>query len=193
MIATLTAPFWACWMKTGPPLKHIRGSVVGNFADHPWAGTAISVGDDQSILKADGKFDLTVPPGRYVVKVCCSERFESIRRGVEVKDGDIDLELQTQPLWEIPGHLIVPEGKPLKRLATIAVRRLYTNSEKTAVVSDDGTFLLRLSTGNWKVRVKDSDPGLALKSISFDLKEVQDQMFTVRNNQKPTLLEITLQ
>jgi hypothetical protein len=98
-----------------------------------------------------------------------------------------------EPLVEIPGHLVVPDGKQLKSLASVSARRIYTNAVRTAVVSAKGTFSLRLSKGEWKVNLENSSPELTLKSITFGEKEIQDQTLTISNKQEPTLLEITLQ
>src|SRR5262245_42861111 len=128
MSVSLTAPFWTRWLLNIPQREWVRGIVTGEFPDQPWAGAAVYVGDERSILKADGKFEFALFPGAYIVKVCCSERFEPIRRKVEVKDQAQFVELHAEPLLKVPGRLVVPEGAELNSLASVSARRIYTNS-----------------------------------------------------------------
>lgn len=193
MIASLTAPFWARWVTSVPHRERVYGRVTGEFADPPWVGAIVYVGGERSTLKADGKFEFAVTPGIHVLRACCSKWFEPIRREIQVKDKDLYVELPVEPLLEIPGHLVVPDGKRLKSLASVSARRIYTNTVRTAVVSTNGTFSLRLSRGEWKVSLEGSNPGLILKSITFGETEIHDQILTISGKQEPTLLEITLQ
>jgi len=193
MTASLTAPFWAPWVTGVPQRERLYGRVTGEPSDLRWVGSVVYLGDDRSTLKADGKFEFAVPQGIYVLRVCCSKWFEPIRREIQVKDKDLYVELPMEPLVEIPGHLVAPDGKQLKSLASVSARRIYTHVVKTAVVSAQGTFSLRLSKGEWKVNLENSNPGLMLKSITFGEKEIHDQTLTISDKQEPTLLEITLQ
>jgi hypothetical protein len=191
MTASLTAPFWSRWMTRVPP-QRITGHVTGEFADRPWDGATIHVGDERSILNADGKFDFAVAPGVYVLKVCCSDRFEPIRREIRVTD-DTHVELHADPIMEIPGQLIVPKGTQLNNPLSVSVRRLFTKAVKLTPVSANGAFSLHLSKGDWKVSVENASPKLTLKSITFGKKPIPDETLTISKNQEPALLEITLQ
>jgi len=193
MTASLTAPFWSRWVVGISPRERLYGRVTGEFADPPWVGAVVYVGRERSTLKADGKFEFALPPGVYVLRVCCSEWFEPIRREIQVKDKDLYVELPVEPLLEIPGRLVVPDGEQLKSPVSVSARRIYTNKVKTAVVSAKGTFSLRLSRGEWKVNLETSNPGLILKSITFGEKEIHDQTLIISSKQERTLLEITLQ
>jgi hypothetical protein len=193
MTASLTAPFWARWA-TSIPRKRIDGRVTGNFADPPWVGAVVYVGDERSSLKADGKFAFKVPSGVYVLRVCCSKWFDPIRREVQVKDKDLYVELRAEPLLEIHGRLAIPEGKQVQSLASVSARRIYTNPVRKAVISTSGTFSLQLTRGAWKVNVENLSPGLTLKSMTFGGKEIQDETITISNKEDSALLlEITLQ
>lgn len=193
MTASLTAPFWARWT-TSIPRERIYGRVTGEFADQPWVGAVVYLGDERLSLKADGKFAFDMPAGVYVLKVCCSDRFDPIRREIQVTDKAVYVELKAEPLLEIPGRLVIPEEKQFQSLASVSARRIYTRAVKTAVTSADGTFSLHLSKGDWKVNVENLNEGLTLKSITFDGKEVHDETITVANKQESTVrLVITLQ
>jgi hypothetical protein len=193
MTASLTAPFWIRWTSRSP-VKRIAGRVTGEFADHPWTGAVVYLGEERSNLKADGKFSFDVPPGIHVLKVCCSPRFDPIRWEVRVKDEDVYLELHAEPLFDIPGHLVIPEEKQVQSLPTVTARRIYTRRIKRAVISAGGTFSLHLSRGDWKVNVENLDAGLTLKSITFAGKEIHDETITIPIKPESTLgLEITLQ
>jgi hypothetical protein len=193
MTASLTAPFWFRWT-TGIPRKRIEGRVTGDFADQPWVGAAVYVADKRSSLKADGKFAFDVPPGVYVVRVCCSQRFDPIRWEVQVKDENVYVDLHAEPLVDVPGRLVIPEGNQGQSLASVAARRIFTRVVKRTVVSAGGTFSLRLSRGDWKVSVENVSPELTPKSILFGGKEVRDETITISNRQESALpLEITLQ
>jgi hypothetical protein len=192
MTATLTSPIWVRWT-TIIPRTRIAGRVTGNFAEPPWIGAVVYFGREQSSLNADGKFAFDVRPGVYVLRVCCSQSFDPIRRELEVKDKDLYVELHAEPLLEILGRLIIPEGKQLPSLPSVSARRIYTRVIKTAAFSPDGTFSLFLSRGDWKVNVEDLGPGLTLKSITFGEKEAQEGTITITDQQEPALLEITLQ
>jgi hypothetical protein len=193
MAATLTAPIWVRW-NTIIPRTRIDGRVTGNFENPPWVGAVVYFGRERSSLKADGKFAFDVRPGVYVLIVCCSERFDPIRREVEVKDKDLYVELHAEPLLEIPGRLVIPEGMQVQSLASVSARRIYTNVVRRAVISASGTFSLHLSRGEWKVNVEDLGAGQTLKSMTFGGKEIQDETITVSNKEDSTLLlEMTLQ
>jgi hypothetical protein len=193
MTASLTAPFWHRWA-SGIPRKRIDGRVTGDFAEPPWAGAVVYVGDQRSTLKADGKFAFEVDPGVYLVRVCCSKRFDQIRWKVQVKDENIRIDLHAEPLLDIPGLLVIPEEKALQSLGSISARRIYTREVKSAVVSATGSFTLHLSRGDWKVDVENLSEGLTLKSIRFGGKEIRDDTITIPNRQESILpLEITLQ
>jgi hypothetical protein len=168
--------------------------VTGDFADQPWVGAVVYVGDERSVLQAGGRFSFRVLPGDYVVRVCCSKRFDPIRWEVQVTDQNVYVELHAEPLLEIPGRLVIPEGKQVENLASVSARRIYTKVTKTAVVSAIGTFSLQLSRGDWKVNVENLGQGLTPKSIVFDGKEIHDHTITISNSPESTLpLEITLQ
>jgi hypothetical protein len=193
MTASLTAPFWHRWA-SGIPRMRIDGRVTGDFADHPWAGAVVYVGDERSTLKADGKFGFEVDPGVYLVRVCCSTRFDQIRWEVQVKDENVRVDLHAEPLLDIPGLLVIPAEKTLQSLGSVSARRIYTREFKSAVVSATGTFTLHLSRGDWKVDVENLSEGLTLKSIRFGGKEIRDDTITIPNRQESILpLEITLQ
>jgi hypothetical protein len=193
MTVSLTAPFWFRWA-TGPPRKRISGRVTGNFVDQPWVGAVVFVGDERANLKADGKFSFDVEPGIYLVRVCCSNRFDPIRWEVQVKDEDIHVDLHAEPLLDVPGLLVFPEGKQPQSLPSVSARRIYTRTIKSAVVSATGAFSLHLSRGDWKVQVAELSGGLAVKSITFGGKEIQDETITIPNSQESIPpLEITLQ
>jgi hypothetical protein len=192
MTASLTAPFWFRW--TRGPRQRIEGRLTGDFADQPWVGAVVYVGDERSSLKADGKFAFDVPAGVYLVRVCCSPRFDEIRSKVQVKDQNVYVDLHAEPLVDIDGRLVIPEGNQSQSLASVAARRIFTSVVKRAVVSAGGTFSLRLSQGGWKVSVENVSPELTLKSILFGGKEIKDETITVSNRQESALpLEITLQ
>lgn len=191
MAVSLASPFWVGWNTNR---QRVSGRVSGDFEDYPWAGTVVYLGDQRADLKADGQFAFDVSPGIYLIRVCCSRQFDEIRWEVEVKDEDLHVNLFAQPLLEIPGRLVIPEGKQLQGLASIGARRLYTTKVRRTLIPATGTFSLRLTKGQWKVNVEDLSEGLTLKSIVFDGKEIKDDTITIPAKQESiSPLEITLQ
>jgi len=88
----------------------VIGCVTGDFPDHPWAGTVIRLGSEESILTEDGSFRFAVLPGTHILTVCCSARFQRIYEEIRVTDRDLDVPLSARPLKEIPGRLVVRGG-----------------------------------------------------------------------------------
>ena len=194
MATALTAPFWVQWSTHFPrsPRRLVTGRVGGEFADSPWVGAVVYFGTQRSTLKADGKFRFAVLPGVHVLRVCCSARFEPIQRQVEVKNDDLYLELQVEPLLKIPGHLTIPEGMSSKYVVNVSARRVFTKVVRKAVVAVDGKFTLYLSKGEWRLDLEDSSQGLVLQSITVGGEEIPDRTLTILRTQDPPLpLEIT--
>ena len=131
----------------------VTGHVRGDLRGQPREGTVAMLGTERVILGEDGAFRFAVMPGRYHLKVCCSQRFQAIDREVVVEKSDIVLDLDPNPLAEIKGHLEIPERAKVPYELHILAALEGTNVVDRAVAAADGTFTLHLLAGDWEIRV----------------------------------------
>jgi hypothetical protein len=198
MAAALTSPFWfqpSMSLPTSPGVKRtlVSGRIKGDFPDHPWVGTMIYFGKESAPLTEDGAFSFAVPPGIHILRVCCSHRFERIYREIEVEDRDLYFELEARALRQISGRVEVPPGKPLKYTLQLSAWLIGTNTVDRTIVASDGSFVLRLSEGDWRVDLDNLKAAHRLQSISLDGVAVHDRKFKISDVHGPSLpLQITL-
>jgi hypothetical protein len=172
----------------------VSGRVTGDLPDHPWAGTVIRLGSEQSILTDDGSFRFAVLPGTYILTVCCSGRFQGIREEITVADRDLDLSLIAHPLKEIPGRLVIRGGEQLAYGFIVSATLDGSNIVERAVTALDGTFALHVMEGDWQVAVENLPEGYTLQSMTFGDQKLRERRLTVASLTEPSLpLQITLQ
>jgi hypothetical protein len=197
MAAALTSPFWIerTMPLPSPGVKRtlVSGRIKGDFPDRPWVGTTIYFGKESAALTDDGTFTFAVPPGTHVLRVCCSHRFERIDRTIEVEDRDLYFELEARALRQISGRVAAPAGKPLKYTLQLSAWLIGTNTVERTIVSSDGSFVLRLSEGDWRVDLDNLKAAHKLQSIRLDGVAVRDRKFKISDVHGPSLpLQITL-
>jgi hypothetical protein len=197
MTAAATSPLWVGWAQRGTAQRYQRvlvsGRVVGDLPDKPWEGTVVTLDTDTKPLGADGKFSFAALPGMHVIRVCCSTRFQSIYREVSVGNSDVYVELQAEPLWEIAGQILTPEGKPPPRAPKISMWLIGTNQVNRGVVYMDGTFSAHLPKGEWRIDLGSLEKDYTVESVTLDGRELRDRTFTITSVTGPSLpMRITL-
>ena len=199
MAAALSTPLWV--RNSRPtyqqrPRSHktvVAGRIKGDFTDSPWAGMVLHLGAESVTLGQDGKFSFSVMPGIHILRMCCSDRFWQIYREIEVEDRDLYFELDAHPLQEISGHLVTPSEKPLTYPLKISAWLIGTNTVDRALVASDGSFVLHLSEGDWRIELDNLGVSHNLHSITLDGVELRDQKFTISGARGLSLpLQITL-
>jgi hypothetical protein len=172
----------------------VSGRVTGDFADHPWAGTVIRLGSEESILTEDGRFRFAVLPGTHILTVCCSARFQGIHEEITVADRDLDVPLLARPLKEIPGRLVIRGGEQLAFGFIVTAKLADSNVVERAVTALDGTFTLHVMEGDWQLAVENIPDGYTLKSMMVGDQKLREQTLTVASVTQSSLpLQITLQ
>jgi hypothetical protein len=197
MVAALTSPFWVGRservLEPSSPRQRITGRIKGDFPDRPWAGTTVNFGQQKAALTEDGTFSFVSPPGLYILKVCCSDRFDRIYKEILVEDRDLYFEVEAMPLRQISGRVVTPSGKPLRYTLQISAWLVGTNTVDRTIVSSDGAFVLRLSEGEWRVDLDNLRPAHTLQLISLDGVKVRERMLKIPTAHGPPLpLQITL-
>ena len=170
----------------------ITGRISGDFRDHPWEGTIAYLGAEKSILSKKGTFEFSRAPGTYILKICCSERFQRIYREVTVSDRDVHLDLVAEPVVHVPGQLIVLDETLRPSNLKISAWLMGTNVLETSVTLADGSFKLRLTQGKWQVDVENA-PGHVVEWTTFAGEKLTDRTFTIVGRTPPSLpLQIAL-
>lgn len=131
----------------------VTGRIKGDFPDHPWTGTVIALGSDQSVLTDDGTFRFAALPGTHILTVCCSVRFQRIYKEITLTDHDLELELMAHPLKEVAGQVVSRKrGQSVSGLVVTA-SQVGSNVVDRAVTQADGSFALHLTEGDWELAV----------------------------------------
>jgi hypothetical protein len=197
MAAAVSTPLWVPRETSSSPVwKHtptVAGRIRGVYTDSPWAGMTLVFGSDRITLKGDGKFSFTVPPGVYILRLCCSNRFRQIYREIEVEDRDLYFELDARPLLKIAGELSTPAERPLKYVLSISAWQLGTNLVDRTFVASDGSFAFHLTEGDWRIELDNLAVDHTLHSMTLDGRYLPDRTFTISDVSGPSLpLRITL-
>ena len=170
-------------------MGHVRGDLPGS----PWAGTVVTLGPEYVILGQDGAFSFAMMPGRYSLKVCCSERFQAIDREVVVGRSDISLDLEPNPLTEVKGRLEIQGGTQVPYGFLISASLQGTNVVDRAATAVDGTFTFHLLPGDWEIRMDNLPAEYKIASITLGEEKVRDRRFTLAKGVTSLALQIGLQ
>lgn len=170
-------------------IGHVRGDMPGT----PWAGAVAMLGAERVTLGEDGAFRFAVMPGRYHLKICCSEYFQSIDREVLVEKNDVVLDLTANPLIEINGRLEVQRSTPVPSGFLVTAALEGTNVVDRATTAADGTFTFHLLAGHWEIRVENLPAGYRISSITFGEEKVRDRRITLAKDAASLALQIAVQ
>jgi len=195
MMTSLVAPVLVRSSRHGPDGLHssqVRGRLTGEFPEPPWVGSAITFGNEQAVLAADGAFSFSKFPGTYALSVCCSVRFQRIYREITVDGRDQYVEIPVEPLLEISGQLVSP--RKFEHKVRISAWMIGTNTVDRTIIGSDGTFAFHVMQGDWRVDLENLPPEFKLRSMTLDGKELSERTFTITQVAGPALpLRITLQ
>jgi hypothetical protein len=151
------------------------------------------LGSERMILGKDGAFRFAVMPGRYHLKICCSNYFQSIDREVLVEKNDVGLDLTVKPLIEIKGRLEIQRSAQVPSGFLVTAALEGTNVVDRATTEADGTFTFHLLAGNWEIRVENLPAEYRIASITQGENKVRGRRFTVAEGATSLPLQITVQ
>lgn len=157
----------------------VSGRVTGSMQGTPWVGTVAMLGVEKVFLAADGAFRFVIPPGEYSFVICCSPRFESIRRAVVVSDHDIHLELVARPLIEISGRVVIVDSARPPHGFLVAARLPGTNVVDKAYTAPDGTFAFHLMEGQWRIDIDNLPAGYTRGVVTFGEARLPNDILTL--------------
>ena len=197
MVAALTSPFWvgrsnACLSRvprgSGSPDGSKGNFRIGRGPARPLISASRRRHSPRTVPSA-----FVSPPGLYILKVCCSDRFDRIYKEILVEDRDLYFEVEAMPLRQISGRVVTPSGKPLRYTLQISAWLVGTNTVDRTIVSSDGAFVLRLSEGEWRVDLDNLRPAHTLQLITSRWREGSRKKFKIPTAHGPPLpLQITL-
>jgi len=167
----IPSPTTAETRATAPPPKgerRVRGRVVASTGGMP---SRISLeGAQQSFhssVDSSGQFEFPrVPAGRYSVTV--ETDASANPRNIIVGDKDLDLEIVVPLKLQIQGRAVIEKDTPLPRAAVIATPTaapLFGGGGTD--VRSDGSFMMILSGGEYRVRVANVPAPYRVKSIEY--------------------------
>jgi hypothetical protein len=195
MMTSLVAPLWvrsSRHTQTGLYRSQVKGRLIGKFSEPPWGGSAITFGNEQAVLNADGAFSFWKFPGTYALTVCCSVKFQHVYREITVDGHDQYLEIPVEPLLEVSGQLVSP--REFKQAVKISAWMIGTNTVDRTVIASDGTFVFHVMEGDWRIDFENLPPEYKVRSMTLDGKEIHERTFTITTVTGPSLpLRITLQ
>jgi hypothetical protein len=116
-------------------------------------------------IAADGTFEFSnVPRGEHVLSVVSVEEMQPIEFVVADRN-IVDMEVKVPPLLTVLGTVVF-EGRAPRTLPSVSFAGTRPSYETSAETKPDGTFRIRLTEGDYRLRADQIPSGYYLKSLS---------------------------
>lgn len=185
-----------------PPVYHIRvvaiDALTGQPVTGPRAVNIVSSGSGAGVVAPGGTGPFDFPaavPGRYAVTVTAGEMRGRVN--VEVRNQDVAVTIPVALPFDIPGRVRI-EGPPPPKPVNLAALRINTPYDPfvgapppQTTVAADGSFTLKVATGDYRLNLAPPQPGVYLKSVLLGNVDVLNNGLRI-NGQPEGTMEIVL-